>query len=77
MRADTGEEDASNGCRQRRVPSLGQLVQFRESRSGATAIEYGLIASLISAALIAGMTPLGGAIKNTFATVTNTLLNAN
>lgn len=35
-------------------------------QSGATAIEYGLIAALIAVAAIAGMTSLGTTLRNTF-----------
>ncbi|MFW8643921.1 Flp family type IVb pilin [Rhizobium beringeri] len=37
-----------------------------KDESGATAIEYGLIAALISVALITGATALGNNIGNTF-----------
>lgn len=40
--------------------------RFLKDESGATAIEYGLIAALISVALIAGATTLGGKIGDTF-----------
>ncbi|MDO3435986.1 Flp family type IVb pilin [Rhizobium sp. CBN3] len=40
--------------------------RFLKDESGATAIEYGLIAALISVALIAGATTLGEKIGNTF-----------
>ncbi|MFS8144016.1 Flp family type IVb pilin [Rhizobium sp. BR 249] len=40
--------------------------RFLKDESGATAIEYGLIAALISVALIAGATSLGNNIGNTF-----------
>ncbi|AGS20080.1 Flp/Fap pilin component protein [Rhizobium etli] len=40
--------------------------RFLKDESGATAIEYGLIAALISVALIAGATSLGGKIGDTF-----------
>lgn len=39
------------------------LYRFLNDESGATAIEYGLIASLISVALIGGATVLGNAIN--------------
>jgi pilus assembly protein Flp/PilA len=51
--------------------------KFLRDRSGATAVEYGLLAALISVALIAGLSPLSGTIKETFLTLSNTLLNAN
>lgn len=40
--------------------------RFLKDESGATAIEYGLIAALISVALIAGATTLGNTLSNTF-----------
>ncbi|WFR95282.1 Flp family type IVb pilin [Rhizobium tumorigenes] len=45
------------------------FARFLKDESGATAIEYGLIAALISVALIAGATTLGGALNNQFATI--------
>ncbi|TPW27604.1 Flp family type IVb pilin [Pararhizobium mangrovi] len=39
---------------------------FKKDESGATAIEYGLIAALISVAIIAGASALGGKLKTTF-----------
>jgi pilus assembly protein Flp/PilA len=41
------------------------FFQFVKNRCGATAIEYALIASLISAGLIAGAMSLGNAINGT------------
>jgi pilus assembly protein Flp/PilA len=42
--------------------------RFIEDESGATAIEYGLIAALISVALITGATTLGRNISTKFTT---------
>jgi pilus assembly protein Flp/PilA len=42
------------------------FARFIKDESGATAIEYGLIAALISVALIAGATTLGTNIGNVF-----------
>ena len=42
------------------------LKRFAQDESGATAIEYGLIASLIAVALIAGASLLGNDLNNTF-----------
>ena len=39
---------------------------FVKDESGATAIEYGLIASLIAVAIIAGATALGTSLNTTF-----------
>ena len=41
--------------------------------SGATAIEYGLIAALVSVAAIAALTSLGGSLNSIFGTVSSTL----
>jgi len=43
--------------------------RFAKDESGATAIEYGLIASLIAVAIIAGATALGTALNTTFNTL--------
>jgi pilus assembly protein Flp/PilA len=40
---------------------------------GATAIEYGLIAAMISVVLIAGVGGLAGGLENVFSTVENHL----
>ncbi|MFC5760106.1 Flp family type IVb pilin [Rhizobium sp. GCM10022189] len=40
--------------------------RFLKDESGATAIEYGLIAALISVALVAGASTLGTKIGDTF-----------
>lgn len=42
------------------------LARFLNDESGATVIEYGLIAALISVALITGATALGDAINDKF-----------
>lgn len=40
--------------------------KFSKNKSGATAIEYALIASLVSVALITGAKTLGGELNNSF-----------
>ena len=47
-----------------------------KDESGATAIEYGLIAALISVALITGATALGNAIDGKFSSIANTINSA-
>lgn len=44
---------------------------FKKNESGATAIEYGLIAALIAVAIIGAVTALGGNAANTFNSVAN------
>jgi pilus assembly protein Flp/PilA len=45
-------------------------------RSGATAIEYGLIAALISVAIIAGVTAIGTNLATAFNTISTSLAPA-
>jgi pilus assembly protein Flp/PilA len=45
--------------------------RFAKDESGATAIEYGLIASLIGVAIIVGATTLGGKLNTTFTTISD------
>jgi len=47
--------------------------RFVQDESGATAIEYGLIAALISVALITGATTLGNSLNNQFANIASKL----
>jgi pilus assembly protein Flp/PilA len=42
---------------------------FLRDESGATAIEYGLIAALIAVAIIAGATSVGGNLGTTFTNI--------
>jgi pilus assembly protein Flp/PilA len=52
------------------------FVRFVRDESGATAIEYGLIAAGISVAIIAVVNALGGQLQNTFTNVSGQLGNA-
>ncbi len=45
------------------------FARFIKDESGATAIEYGLIAALISVALITGASSLGNALNTTFTNI--------
>lgn len=49
------------------------LQRFRDDVSGATAIEYALIAALISVALVAGLGPVTTGLTNAFQTVANAM----
>jgi pilus assembly protein Flp/PilA len=42
------------------------FARFANDQSGVTAIEYGLIATLIGVAIIAGATALGGKLNASF-----------
>jgi pilus assembly protein Flp/PilA len=45
--------------------------RFWDDRSGATAIEYGLIAALIAVVVITAVTKVGTTLKGTFNNVAN------
>ena len=51
------------------------MREFFKNESGATAIEYGLIAALIAVAAITAMQSLGGSLQTTFSGVATTLDN--
>lgn len=53
------------------------FARFIKDESGATAIEYGLIAALISVALITGASSLGSSLNDTFTNITTELDSAN
>lgn len=46
------------------------ISKFVADESGATAIEYGLIAALIAVVIIGAVTTLGGTLKQTFKDIT-------
>ena len=49
------------------------VTRFVSDESGATAIEYGLIAAGISVAIIAVVNSLGGQLTNTFSDISTKL----
>lgn len=50
--------------------------RFVQDESGATAIEYGLIAALISVALITGATTLGNTLNDQFQSLSDKMNDA-
>ncbi len=65
------------------VPGIGvetdahNTLQAHRDESGATAIEYGLIAALISVVTIAAITAVGTQLSTTFNTISTDLSTAN
>ena len=53
------------------------VSRFLKDESGATAIEYGLIAALIAVVIIAAVTIVGTQLKKTFSTIGTKLTTAN
>jgi pilus assembly protein Flp/PilA len=52
---------------------IKSVKKFVANESGATAIEYALIASLIAVAIILSVTALGSKLQNTFNEVSSNL----
>lgn len=50
--------------------------RFAQDESGATAIEYGLIAALVAVVIIGALQLLGGEIRDTFQDVENAISTA-
>ena len=53
------------------------FTKLIRDEAGVTAIEYGLIAALISIVIITAITAIGTQLTKTFTTVSNTLSTAN
>lgn len=52
---------------------MAKFLKLFKNEKGATAIEYGLIAALISVAAIGAMQGIGSSLNNTFNNVSNNL----
>ena len=52
------------------------VSRFMKDESGATAIEYGLIAALVAVAIATVLPLLGGKLQNTFQNVSDKLPNS-
>jgi pilus assembly protein Flp/PilA len=55
----------------------GLIFAFVQNERGATAIEYGLIAALISVVIIATITTVGTQLSATFNTISTAISGAN
>lgn len=52
------------------------VTRFLKDESGATAIEYGLIAALISVVIVGAVGAIGTSLKGTFTSISDELGNA-
>ena len=52
---------------------VNQLVRFMQEEEGATAIEYGLLASLIAMVIIGSVRAIGVSMNTAFTTVSTAL----
>jgi pilus assembly protein Flp/PilA len=55
---------------------IANFSRFAKDDSGATAIEYGLIAALVSVAAIGALTAMGNSLSTMFNTVSTALSTA-
>jgi pilus assembly protein Flp/PilA len=55
---------------------MNTVARFMNDESGATAIEYGLIAALIAVGIIAAATTLGNSLSSLFGRISNKLNGA-
>jgi pilus assembly protein Flp/PilA len=55
---------------------MNHLAKFLEDETGATAIEYGLIAALIAVGIIAAATTLGGSLSALFDKISSKMSSA-
>jgi pilus assembly protein Flp/PilA len=64
-------------CPNEETPTMFKIIRsFAKDESGATAIEYGLIAALVSVAAIGALTALGGSLNTMFSTVSSAVSGA-
>lgn len=56
---------------------MSKFVAFLKDKSGATAIEYGLIAAGISVVIIAAVQSVGTQLNTTFTSISSALSTAN
>lgn len=55
---------------------MNTLMRFFKDESGATAIEYGLIASLISVAILAALNDYSDSMENMYNFIEDSIVNA-
>jgi pilus assembly protein Flp/PilA len=72
---EDGNPDESADALKEENP-MSKFRKFLKSDRGATAIEYGLIAALISVVIIAALTLTGNSLRDVFNKVGSTLSNA-
>ncbi|MDX3927624.1 MAG: Flp family type IVb pilin [Shinella sp.] len=55
---------------------MRMLKSFLTDSSGATAVEYGLLAALISIGLLSGLTAFSSSLNNVFSTIDTAITEA-
>jgi pilus assembly protein Flp/PilA len=67
------EADSPAASLRKEMASMNRIARFLASVEGATAIEYGLIAALISVVIITAVTTIGVNLSGTFTTVAGSI----
>jgi pilus assembly protein Flp/PilA len=52
---------------------VNSIVQFMREEEGVTALEYGLLAALIAAAIMGAVTVMGTTVSNTLQDIANSM----
>jgi pilus assembly protein Flp/PilA len=52
---------------------VNSIVQFMREEEGVTALEYGLLAALIAAAIMGAVTVIGTTVSNTLQSIANSM----
>ncbi len=55
---------------------MNHIMRFVRDEEGATALEYGLLAALIAAAIIGAVTALGQTVSTTFTNISDSMAAA-
>ncbi|MBO3762359.1 Flp family type IVb pilin [Ciceribacter sp. L1K22] len=55
---------------------MRRLIKLLSDSSGATAVEYGVLAALLSLALVGGYSSMADGVENTWATISTTYSDA-
>jgi pilus assembly protein Flp/PilA len=71
-----GLSDAARGRTARGLAARSALKQFWFDESGATAVEYGLLAALLALALVGVLGGLSGALNGAFGKAKDAIANA-
>jgi len=52
---------------------MSKIMNLLRNEEGATALEYGLLAALIAAAIVGAVTTLGGVVSSTFSSIATSM----
>jgi pilus assembly protein Flp/PilA len=72
LELDAGKATGLSNETPQGVP-MTKLIEFFRDEQGATAIEYGLIAGLISVGLLVALTDIGTSLQTIFSTIATSL----